>query len=137
MFHVERLSKDEWMGEAIKCHTDLFSDEGLDESLNLNFAVVLKDENNVINHYLTVQEIDSETAHIPYGGSLAQWRNLGRGPEGFIMMLNELKRNYKRATFWTKFTNRPMIMLALKVGFQIIGTREAHGVPGLEFLIEF
>jgi hypothetical protein len=65
------------MGEAIKCHTDLFSDEGLDESLNLNFAVVLKDENNVINHYLTVQEIDSETAHIPYGGSLSQWRNLG------------------------------------------------------------
>lgn len=133
---VRRIEKDDWYAQFAGAHQKIFT-YGLEEAHCFAFVLGVFDECDDISGFVSVSELDGESAYLPYGGMFMSHRNLGKASDAFEVCLEFLKKDYKRIGFLTKTSNKIMINLGHKKGFEIVGMRKAHGVPCVEMLLEF
>lgn len=133
---VEKIEKETWFEKYAGAHQKIFT-YGLDEAHIFDFVLGVFDDLGDVCGYITVTELDAESAFLSYGGMFMSHRSLGKAPEAFGHCLRFLHDKYKRAGFVTKTSNKAMINLGHKMGFEIIGMRKAHNVPCVEMLLEF
>ena len=131
-----RVEKDEWYAKFAGAHEKIF-DYGLCEAHIFRYVLAVFSDNGVIVGYISIDELDGESAYLPYGGMFVNAHGTGKATDAFGLCLGYLKNNYKRVGFLTKTTNKKMINLGHKMGFEIVGMRMEHGVPCVEMLLEF
>jgi len=133
---VKKISGDEWRLMAASAHLVCFNEKIEPDFNNIDFALLNVRGDAPLN-YCTVRELDKESCYWQYGGAFPS-------SKGTVQSYLSYKRNaewclangYKRVTTYIENTNLPMIKIALKVGFKIIGTRMFKGSVLVEFLLE-
>ena len=133
---VEKICKREWYSLAENAHL-ICSNEVREPSMDrIDFALLNVKDKEPLN-YCTVRELDSESVYWQHGGAFPNTK-------GQVTAFYSYKRNaewcfesgYKRITTYIENNNMPMLKIALKVGFLIIGTRTFKGHIMLELLLE-
>lgn len=112
-------------------------DYGLEQAHIFRYVLAVYGDNHSLCSYISVDELDGESVYLLYGGMLVEWQGKGMATDIFGLYLGYLKEHYKRVGFLTKTTNKKMINLGHKMGFEIVGMRMEHGVPCVEMLLEF
>lgn len=131
-----KIDKDKWYSDYSGSHQKIF-DYGLSEAHVFRYVLAVFDDSNVLSGYISVDELDRESAYLPYGGMFMNHQGVGLATDSFGLCLGELKKDYKRVGFLTKTINKKMINLGHKLGFEIVGMRMEHGVPCVEMLLDF
>lgn len=135
---VCRLDKKQWESFSENAHRIAF-DRYKDPSLErIDFALLMVDEvSDRPVGYMTCREHDAETVYWQFGGAMPETKGTihsFRAYEGFVKYASS---HYKRVTTLIENTNTPMLKMAMKVGFRIIGVRTYQGSVLLEHLLEF
>lgn len=119
MYSVVKIPAIDWKELSKNAHLVTFGEfrEGLD---TIDFALLCS-WNGATGGYLTVKEMDKETAYVQHGGVFPDFSKSVYVLGGYAKLLAVLKAEYKRV--WTRVvnTNIPMIKLALSQGFIITG----------------
>lgn len=131
-----RIEKDDWYDKYAGAHQKIFA-YGLDEAHLFDFVLGMFDDSDDLCGYISVCELDSESAFVFYGGMFMHARGIGKATEGFGVCIIELMKKYKRVGLLTENKNKIMINLGHKLGFDIVGLRQVRGVPCVEMLLEF
>jgi len=131
---IVRVTPKEWSKLAHNAHVICFN-EIRDPSLDrIDYALLTVRDGTPLN-YCTVKELDADSCYWQYGGAFPN-------TEGTVQSFKSYKRNaeyclskYQRITTYIQNTNTPMIKIALKVGFVIVGTRFFKNEVFVEFLL--
>lgn len=131
-----RFNASNWESISKDAHTAIFG-EVRPDTLNRHHFVVVVFGDKKIGGYFTCLEQDSETVYIQYGGVFPNFKESIYVLRGYAEMLKDLAVDFKRA--WTRIenTNIPMLKMALKMGFVIMGTYFFNGKLFLELTKEF
>ena len=133
---VKRISKREWQKLAYNAHLVCF-DEIRDSAMDRIDYALLNVRGKTPLNYCTVRELDSESCYWQYGGAFPNTKGTVQSYESYRRNAEWcFRQGYKRITTYIENTNLPMIRIALKVGFKIIGTRTFKGSVLVEFLLE-
>lgn len=133
---VKKITKQEWAVMSDKAHLICFSENRPSDMDRIDFALLNVRNGSPLN-YCTVRELDKESCYWQYGGAFPNSK--GTGTSFYSYKRNAewcFNSGYKRITTYIENTNLPMIKIALKVGFKIIGTRFFKGYVLVEFLLE-
>jgi hypothetical protein len=105
----------------------------------VDFALLVDDiDEQVPMAYVTCQELDAETLYWQYGGSFPGTRDTVLSAKCFDLFMSWAKDiGYRRVGFRVENTNYPMLKLAMRGGFKIVGLRAFHNYVLLEHLKEF
>lgn len=77
--------------------------------------------------YVTVRETDEKTAYWQFGGAFPGPKGTARVFRGYMALLDWMRASrYELVTMKIVNTNTSMLRMALKAGFQIVGTK-IHG----------
>lgn len=135
---IKTLSPMQWANLSAGAHLAVF-DKRFDPSMErIAYAYLAVDAaTNLALGYATVRELDSETAHLQYGGVMPDVRNSLRVTRCYTGMLTDLKNRYKRVGTHIEADNVAYLRLAMAHGFRIIGTRNFKGDVLVELLLEF
>jgi hypothetical protein len=102
----------------------------------IDYALLMADEEKPCA-YITCREFDHETIYWQFGGALPDTIGTTKSLECFNMALEWAKDLYKRVTFLVENDNVPMLKLAMKRDFKIVGVKNFKGTILLEHLLEF
>lgn len=133
---VEKILPQHWYKLAELAHTICFG-EFRPESLNKHHFIMGAFLNKEIMGYTTCLEMDSETVYLQHGGAFPNYEKTIHVMQAYQAMLNDLSLNYKRVWTRIKNTNKPMLRIALKVGFLITGIYQFGGDTLVELELEF
>lgn len=121
--YVEKMSPESWREISETSHVVCFKEVRPADMERISFALVAFEENTPLG-YITCRELDSESLYIQYGGafptsekSVLAWRCY----EKFHRAIKEMR--FKRVTTYIQNINIPMLKLAMKMGYRIIGVR--------------
>jgi len=135
---VREISKDEWNKISYESHLLVFNEQKDRSKEKIDFALLatLQPEDKLMG-YVTCKEMDSDHVYWQYGGIYPDARYTKHTLSGYCMMLNYCGLKYKRITTLIENTNKPMLKLAAKANFIIVGIRSASNAVLLEHLLEF
>lgn len=133
---VIKLNKGEWISLSKDAHLICFNETRDPMMDRIDFALI-NDRDGIPLNYCTVRELDADSVYWQYGGAFPNTK-------GSVVSYYSYERyanwcfddGYKRITTYIENTNLPMLKIALKVGFLIIGTRTFKGCVMLELLLE-
>lgn len=133
---VVALSPDEWQQMSAEAHLVCFG-ERRDPSMDrIDLVLMAVDEEPLA--YMTIRELDSETAYLQYGGAFPSAKGTTTSFRSYMAMLEHLKMaGYKRAGTYIENTNKPMLKFAMKAGWTITGLRTFEGSVLLEHQMNF
>ena len=126
----------EWSNYSEAAHSVVFNEYRPADMDRIDFALIAEAD-LVPQLYMTCREFDKETVYISSGGAFPVCKGTPNSWQGFMLMLDYLKANYKRCTLLTVNDNFPMLKFALKAGFKTIGIRFFNGYVLLEQYLEF
>lgn len=133
---VQKLTAKEWAAMSEGAHLICFNEQRPSSMDRIDFALIVVRDQELLS-YCTVRELDSESCYWQYGGAFP---NAKGGPESVYSYRRYLDwcflSGYKRVTTYIENTNLPMLKIALKTGFLIIGTRTFKNKIYLELLNE-
>jgi hypothetical protein len=119
VYSVVKIPAIDWRELSKQAHFVTFGEyrEGIDR---VDYALLCMWD-GATGGYVTVKEMDKDTAYIQHGGVFPDFQKSIYAFGGFVKLLKVLKSDYKRV--WTRVvnTNIPMIKLALSQGFVITG----------------
>ena len=78
--------------------------------------------------FLTCREHDAETVYWQFGGAMPGTLGTVGTYRAYQMGVAYARERYKRITTLIENTNTPMLRLAMKAGFRIVGTQTRAGV---------
>lgn len=136
MISINRIAKEEWVKYSELAHKAVFKKNKPAHFDRIDFALLAK-QGEVIEAYVTCREHDHETLYWQFGGAFQDAKNSIKAHRSFIAMLEVCKAQYKRVYFLIENTNFPMLRLAMKAGFRIMGVRAYQNSILLEHLLEF
>lgn len=139
MIEVKVLSPKEWQKVASDAHLCVF-DEGRDPNLDRITHALLaidKKEDHIVG-YTTIQELDTKTIYIQYGGSFPKYReNPPMTYISFMEILKVLKNRYDKITTMVENSNFVTLKFYMKQGFLITGVKFFKDKVYLENTYEF
>lgn len=104
----------------------------------IDFAVLLVDpETDLPAAYITCREMDHETVYWQFGGVLPGTIKTPKSMICFETFIEWAKNVYKRITFLVENDNYPMLNIAMKKHFRIVGIRNFKQTILLEHMLEF
>lgn len=121
-YFIERLTPDHWHRLSKESHLITFGEINPPEYDRVDFALWTVDEKRNPLGFITVKEMDAETAYLQHGGvfpSIAKTLHAFRTYEQNIALL---AKEYNYLWFRVKNTNIPMIKFGLATGFVPHGT---------------
>lgn len=136
MIKIVKVDAKDWRGlESEKAHYLTFGDFRARELERFDFTLLgFKDETLI--GYFNCKEMDAETLYIQTGGALPEAKGTVNVVPGCIAGVDWMLERYKRVTGRIENTNRPMLKIALMMGFLVCGTWNFNGKIYLELLKE-
>jgi len=132
-FSVKRISSEQWTSHLSEdAFVIVFGDIRPRDLERVDFALLLSDEENELSAFITCKEMDSKTLYWQHGGVMPNyWKSVHvyRGYKKFIEWTSE---RYLRVSTKIENTNLPMLKMALKVGFLVVGISVINGKLYLE-----
>lgn len=123
---IEKFSCEQWKELSEQAHLICFNEIRPASVDRIDFALMAVDENKIPLSYMTIREVDSETAYLQYGGSFKP--GSVHSFRSYELMLNRLKEEgYLRLQTYIENTNTTMLKFALKAGWLITGIRTFEG----------
>jgi hypothetical protein len=133
VFSVTRIPACDWKELSKQAHLVTFGEyrENLDR---IDYALTISC-NGELGGYMTIKEMDAETAYIQHGGVFPNFAKSVYVLGGYKKFLKVLRSDYKRV--WTRVenTNVSMLKLALSQGFIVNGTSLVKGKLYLEMIL--
>ena len=135
---IAKISPSEWRVLSENAHKIAFDERKPAEWDRIAFALMAIDEKtDTPMQYVTCQELDIGTVYLQYGGSFPGTKDTIHSLTAFQGFLTYLKGHYDRVFLKVKNSNFPMLKLAMKTGFLIVGVRMFDHSIFLEHLLEF
>lgn len=133
-FRVEKISPAQWEALSKFAHESVFGKiKGFDERITYAWLVI---ENDKPVSYVTVLELDGDTAYWQFGGAF-QWAwNSRNVAKSYDLMIASQEKLSKRIATRIENTNTPMLKLALSRKFLPVGIRTYQGSVLLELVRE-
>jgi L-amino acid N-acyltransferase YncA len=138
MIHTTRIDAQAWKEiYSENAHLIAFSKHKPATSERIDFALIVAKDALALG-YVTCRELDAETVYWQFGGAFPSAKDTILSWQGYANMAEWCKVNgYKRITTLIENLNMPMLKMAMKVGFRVIGCRTFGGKVYLENLLEF
>ena len=125
--HVDRIEPGQWDTISENAHVAIFNETREAIANRIDYALGVRDGENVLG-FVTVRELDHESIYWQYGGALEDCRNTTKILKAYRAMLEHcFETGTMNIQTLVENTNLPMLKLALKVGFLVIGTKTLHG----------
>lgn len=133
---IQAISSDEWKQCAEDAHLICFGEKRPADMNRISFAL-LTTKDGLPQCYMTVREVDSESAYMNYGGAFPSAKDSHKAYQSYQMMLDFLKSRYRRASTLIENTNLVMLKFAMKQGLLVTGIRYFKDSILLELSIEW
>lgn len=134
---IHKLSPQEWSIFSEQAHLLAFDEIRPFLSERIDYALLATSDENKPMGYVTVRELDDESVYWQFGGSFPETRGSMACLKGYRAFLDWHKERYARVATLIENTNIPMLKMAMKVGFLIVGVKNVQGKVLLEHSIEF
>lgn len=134
---IVRIEKEEWSQLSEKAHKAVFKETKPVDMDRIDFALVCENEFEIPMTYITCRENDKDTIYFQYGGAFPGTKDTMHSFRAMQMSVRWCKERYKRIHFYVENTNKPMLKMAMKVGFLITGIRNYKNHILIEHLLEF
>ena len=119
--HLNHLTKKEWEKLSEQAHLISFGETGRADLDRVDFAILAVDEQNQPAGYFTFYEHDKETLYMQHGGAFPNYAKSVHVYKGYSKVIDWARSKYKFVTTKIENTNAPMLKLAAKAGFKIVG----------------
>jgi hypothetical protein len=137
VIEVEQISKEVWLEKYHdKSFQRVFGEGKPRFDDRCNYALVVK-KDSVPFAFVTCIEMDAKNVYWQLGGVSGDYQKTGAAMNAMTACLDWSKEKYQSIAMRVENTNLPMVKLALKAEFLIIGTRNFGSEIFLEFLKEF
>jgi RimJ/RimL family protein N-acetyltransferase len=130
------LPPEEWAPMAASAHRAVFGKLLDPAGERYSFVAVAANDAEDPVGYVAVQERGRGQAYLQFGGVFPPGKGLP-AVRAFLDFLRALRENYSEVTCLVENTNAPMLRLAQKVGFLIVGLKISGGSILLEHRLEF
>ena len=139
MIEVLVIGADEWKEKySEQAHLIAFGKNKPASWDRIDYALLMVEaKTKTPSGYITCREFDHETVYWQFGGAMPGTKSTPKSLACFDAALDWAKETYRRVTFVVENTNQPMLKLAMKREFQIIGVRNFRGSILLEHMKEF
>lgn len=107
------------------------------EMERIDYAIIAIDHKSVFSGFITCKVMDGETLYWQFGGPSPACDTPSKIIEVYLAAISWTRSRYKRILTRIENTNIPMLKLAIRVGFIIIGTVNMNNKIYLELLNEF
>jgi hypothetical protein len=135
MMRVERLTPEQWQQLSGYAHEAVFGKKKDPFAERISYAwLVIEDEKPAA--YITVLELDADTAYWQFGGAFPWAWNSRRVTKSYDLCIQAQEKLSKRFATRIENTNTPMLKLALSRGFVPVGIRTYQGSILLELVRE-
>lgn len=121
MLSISKLSRSEWSGLSENVHKYSFGVERPPDMDRIDYALVVRKDEEELCGYATIIELDAESAYMQHGGNFEASRGSTLTLKTYLSIIEFLSRNYKNVSTRIFNQNRAMIKLALTAGFLICG----------------
>lgn len=133
-----KLEKLAWRELSESAHLIVFNEIKSSALDRVDFALLIEDEQNKPMAFVTCQELDAFSLYWQYGGAFPDTKDTIYSIRSFELFLTWAReKGYQRVGFRVENNNYPMLKLAMKCGFKIVGLRAYAGYVLLEHLKEF
>ena len=137
MIQIHAIPKDHWVVLSESAHKAVFGEIRPADKNRVDFSLLATDENDTPLGYIAVQEVDAETVYWQFGGSFESMRGTILSYQACVCALEWTKSRYKRVWLRVRNDNLPMLKLAMKTGFRIVGVKNCQGQILVEHELEF
>lgn len=134
-YSVRCLSPEEWKLDSESAHSLSFGEIRSKELERITFALLALKEDIPIG-YVQCIEMDAESIYWQFGGIFPEAKKKVEAVAAYLAGIDWCLSRYKRITSRIENVNIPMLKLAMKMGFLVVGTRVANGKIYLEVLKE-
>jgi L-amino acid N-acyltransferase YncA len=117
------ITKDEWKNICEKTHAAVFGTIRKIEVDKTDRCILVFSDIGEPAGYATVQEWSSDLAYLQWGGSFLDFRNTASVYRGYSLVIDAVLSEYRTVFTLIENTNTPMLKMALKAGFLVVGTR--------------
>jgi RimJ/RimL family protein N-acetyltransferase len=133
---IEKLSPREWAQLSEDAHKVVFGKMRPAEIDRIDYALLVKCDGEMCG-YMTVRELDNESAYWQFGGAFPGTRDSAKSVYAYREFVKFAEIQYKRVTTLVENSNIAYLKLAMASGFRIIGTRFFKGTLLVELLLDF
>lgn len=134
---IEQIQPMQWRLFSERAHLLCFGKNKPVTWDRIDFALLGLEQDEPLG-YITCREVDATTLYWQFGGAFPAIRgsfHSFRVYEEFVKFCKD--QCYERITTLIENDNLPMLKMAMKVGFRVIGVRTFKGSILLEHLLEF
>lgn len=122
-FIIDRIEKENWAHMSSSAHLISFGERHLSHEDRIDYALMIVDEESFIPAgYMTIKEMDSKTAYIQHGGALPEHKGTVHVLKRFMQFTKYLTSQYDYVWMRVDTKNFPMLKIAMRTGFEIVGT---------------
>ena len=119
---VIKLLPETWEKMAENAHLICFNERRPHTFNRIDYALLIVDDNQKPISYITVKEFDEETVYWQHGGGMPETTGFPAW-KAYNLAIGWTKERYKRIFTLIENVNTPMLKMAMKAGFRIIGTK--------------
>ena len=137
---VSQLPQFEWEKISEEAFVASFGSFRPKDLERYDFALMLErfdGEEKDIAAFITCKEMDSETLYWQFGGVLPKYEKTCPVYTGYQKFILWAKERYKRVTTRIENKNYPMLKMAMRAGFLVVGTYAHKDKLYLELVNEF
>ncbi len=127
----------EWEGFSENAHKIAFQEHKPAHFDRIDFALLAVGRDETPAAYVTCRELDHASVYWQFGGAMPGSKGGIPAFRAYEAFVRHAKTHYERVTTLIENTNTPMLKMAMKVGFRIVGIRNFKGSILLEHLLEF
>ncbi|NJM54551.1 MAG: hypothetical protein HC841_00265 [Verrucomicrobiae bacterium] len=133
--HVEKLTPEQWLALSGYAHQAVFGKQKDPFAERITYAWLVVEGDKPVS-YITVLELDSDTAYWQFGGAFPWAWNSRAVTKSYDLCIQAQEKLSKRFATRIENTNTPMLKLALSRGFLPVGLRTYQGTILLELVRE-
>lgn len=134
---IERITPENWRILSEHAHLTVFGLRKPASMDRIDFALLGIDETSTPMAYVTCRELDSKSLYWQFGGAFPGTRGTLKTYRVFQAFLDWVAPRYERVGMLIENSNLPMLKMAMKIGYRVVGIRHFHGTILLEHLLEF
>lgn len=124
----EIVSAEQWEQLSEDAHLIAFDKRRPTGTDRIDYAGIAEDDGGQVVGYITVHEIDSDNLYWQFGGAMPGAARTSKVFEAYMGFIDWTKRaGYANIFTLIDSHNIPMLRLAMKAGFRIVGVRLHDG----------
>jgi hypothetical protein len=135
-FKLEKLTPEQWSTLSPHAHVVSFGKKYEPDFERISFAILAVDECGVPMGFITCLEHTKTQVYWQYGGSFPGTKGTINTYRIYTAAKDLCAKEYQTITTLIENDNLPMLKMALKVGFKIVGVKHIFSKTYVELLID-